>query len=252
MKEKRSRELDNSAKLFPLVICKKYNGTFRISFTLSSNINEYQLQKATMKTLDEIPFFKFKLKRGLFWHYLVLNNSPVVINKSSKKICNKINFKDNNNYLFNITYSNNKVNVDILHYLCDGISGKIFVNKILENYLIINNNHPNVFNSKINYTINDDYIKNYNQKIKSVKEKENTTNIYKVKGTLLQDNNIDITKLNINLKSLKRKSQKKQCSVTEYICGILIYSIKNTSTYKNTINKRIRVCVPIDLRTPKI
>lgn len=242
--KKNYRELDNSAKLFPLVICKKYNGTFKFIVTLKKNIKEDLLKKALEITLNEMHFFKVQIKKNFFWYYFKINNNPVTINEIIDNSNNKINFNETNNYLFNISYKENIISIDILHYLCDGIGGKIFVESIINNYLLLIYNKEKKSKNRVNYTIFDEYIANYDKLIKLDNEKK-LDKPYKINGTLLPQKDFSLSKINIDLETLKKIIKKEQCTITEYICSMLIYSIKKTNEYNK---KTIRICVPIDLR----
>ena len=66
-KSKYWRRLDNSAKIFPIASSKKYSSVFRLSAVLKEKINPKTLKKAAELTLEKLPSFKVKLKRGAFW-----------------------------------------------------------------------------------------------------------------------------------------------------------------------------------------
>ena len=64
MEEKQNlywRRLDNSAKIFPLSVSKKYSTVFRLSCVLKEKVAPHILQKAVEKALEVYPFFKVKL-----------------------------------------------------------------------------------------------------------------------------------------------------------------------------------------------
>ncbi len=85
--------------------------------------------------------------------------------------CKYIDGRENHNYLFKVTYFENKVNIDIFHSLTDGNSGTTFFKEIIYTYLELR--HPEKLREedrslkKIEYDSEDSYIKNYDKKAKS-------------------------------------------------------------------------------------
>ena len=99
------RKLDNTAKAFSLAE-KKYNNKFRLIVTLKEKINQEILKLATIETINMYPSYKVKMKSGFFWNYFELNQNDLII-KEEKKNSN-INLDKNNEYLFKVSYHDNK------------------------------------------------------------------------------------------------------------------------------------------------
>lgn len=129
------RRLDNSAKIFPISAGRKYSTVFRLSVILKEKVNPIILEKAVNITLEEYKSFKVRMKAGLFWYYLEDNPKKPVIEEERDYPCQYINPKTNNNYLFKVTYFENKVNIDIFHSLTDGNNGTTFFKEMIYNYL---------------------------------------------------------------------------------------------------------------------
>ena len=75
------------------------------------------------------------MKAGFFWYYLEQNIKNPIIEEENDYPCKYINPKENNNYLFKVTYFKNKVNMDIFHALTDGNSGTVFFREMIYTYL---------------------------------------------------------------------------------------------------------------------
>ncbi len=167
------RKLDNSAKIFPISTGKKYSTVFRLSAVLKENVEPKILEEAVNQTLEKYKFFKVRMKSGFFWYYLEDNVKHPKIEEEQDYPCKYIDSRHNNNYLFKVTYFQNKVNIDIFHSLTDGNSGTTFFREIIYTYLEIM--HPEVLDEeerrvrKIDYDMNaeDSYMKNYDKKAKS-------------------------------------------------------------------------------------
>ena len=243
------RKLDNSAKIFPLSSSKKYSTVFRLSVLLKEDIKPDILEKAVINTLEKYNFFKVRMKKGFFWHYLEANNKTPIIEEEKDYPCKYINPNFNRGYLFKVTYFKNKINIDIFHALTDGNSGTVFFREIVHTYLEMC--YPYELNKKdrtirkIEYNTEDSYIKNYDKKSKASR---NGKVAYEIRGKKIKFDRVSVIHQIINLEQLKEESIKYNATITQYLTAVLMYSIykENYSIYKG--NKPINVCIPVNLK----
>ena len=242
------RRLDNSAKIFPISAGKKYSTVFRLSVVLKEKVNSIVLEKAVNKVLEEYKMFKVRMKTGLFWYYLEYNPKNPIIEEEKDYPCKYINPKTNNNYLFKVTYFENKINIDIFHSLTDGNSGSIFFKEIIYTYLELM--YPEVFTEerktrKIEVDTEDSYMKNYDKKAKS---NASSKKAYTLKGEKIRLGAVSAIHEIIDLNSLKEESKKYQATITQYLTAVLIYAIYEENYKKNKGKKPIKVCIPVNLK----
>lgn len=248
-KESNWRRLDNSAKIFPIASSKKYSSVFRLSAVLKEKIAPNILKKAVNIALKNLSSFKVKLKKGFFWYYFEDNNKEVIIEKEKDYPCKYIDPDTNNDYLFKVTYWENKINLDIFHSLTDGNSGIIFLREIVYTYIELA--HKEDFSQKlrterkISNNTEDDYLKNYDKKSKNSKGGKKA---YRLKGKILPLAAIGVIHVNIDLDELKNRAKEKNVTITQYLTSVLIHAIYN-SNYKKYNGKRpIKICIPVDLK----
>ena len=129
------RRLDNSAKIFPIAAGRKYSTVFRLSAVLKEKVEPKMLYQAVNLALEQYKSFKVRMKAGFFWYYLEYNPKNVVVEEEKDYPCKYIEPRTNNNYLFKVTYFENKINIDIFHSLTDGNSGSMFFKDLVYNYL---------------------------------------------------------------------------------------------------------------------
>ena len=245
----KKRKLDNSAKIFPIMSSKKYSSVFRISVRLNEIIDEKALQKATQKALRVFRSFQVKLKKGFFWYYYAPNEKEPMIKKEELYPCKYIDPEENNDYLFKVTYQENKINLDIFHALTDGNSGLHFLKEIVYQYLDIM--HKECFTSemraerKIHYTTEDSYIKHYDKRLPG---NSSSHKAYILQGEKYKNPEVGITYEKINVEQLRKKAKEKGSTVTQYLTAILIYSIYQANYLKYKGKKPIKVCIPVDLK----
>lgn len=242
------RRLDNSAKIFPISAGKKYSTVFRFSAVMKEKVHPKMLEKAVEKALEDYKFFKVRMKSGFFWNYLEYNPKKPIIEKEKEYPCKYINPHTNNNYLFKVTYFENKINIDIFHSLTDGNSGNMFFRQIIYNYLEIL--HPDVFVEertlrKIDVDTEDSYMKNYNKKAKSNASQQKA---YELKGKKIGLGAISAIHEIIDLEELKQETKKYNSTITQYLTAVLIYSIYEENYKKHKGKKPIKVCIPVNLK----
>lgn len=259
------RKLDNYAQIFPITGGKKYSSVFRLSAVLTDKIKYKELEKAVYKALEIYPGFKVRMKKGVFWYYLEYNTKKIKIEEEKDYPCKYIDLATNNNYLFKITYFNNKINIDIFHSLTDGNSGSLFFKEIIYSYL--ENMHEDEFKEdkrtakKLDIDTEDSYVKNYDKK-----QKFDTKNkrAYKLCGKKIKLGARSVIHQIIDIEDLKLESKKAGVTITKYLTAVLIYCIytknlncnldkkvKKIKTKKEIIDKKekpIKICVPVNLK----
>lgn len=237
------RKLDNVAKIFSLYFKNRTN-VFRYSVILKQDIDKNILKEALEKTLKDYKSFKVRIGTGLFWNYLEFNPKKPIIEKESGIPCKHISFKENNDYLFKVTYYKNKINLDIFHVLTDGTGAIKLLKSIIYNYLSLKYKIPfdeQIKEYKIDYE--DQYLKNYN---KNLKVNESTNKAYKIPGRANKKINNTYHYI-IDINEIKTACKKYKVTITEYLTALYIYSL-NLAIHKKKSKKEIVVEVPINLR----
>ena len=209
------RKLDNSAKIFPISTGKKYSTVFRLSVILKEKVNKEILEQALKETLETYKSFKVRMKKGFFWNYLEDNPKSPIVEEEKDYPCKYIDPKTNNNYLFKVTYFEQKINIDIFHSLTDGNSGTTFFKEIIYNYLDLA--HKKEFENeergirKIEYDTEDSYIKNYDKKAKS---NASGKKAYILRGPKIKLGAISAIHEIISLEELKQVCKKNNVTIT--------------------------------------
>ena len=128
-------KLDNVAKLYALVSSSKATNVFRISVKMTEEIQAEFLSQAVKAALVEMPTFSVRLRSGFFWYYFDMNLQKPRIRKEYTYPCSKMTKFTNNNYLFNMTYYQNMIHLEVFHALADGSGAVQFLKVILYHYL---------------------------------------------------------------------------------------------------------------------
>ena len=66
-------KLDNTANLFPVIANEDMTNVYRISVTLTEEIDRSLLQEALDRILPQFLIFRMRLRMGVFWYYFEEN-----------------------------------------------------------------------------------------------------------------------------------------------------------------------------------
>ena len=245
MTKRKWRKLDNAAKIFS-VERKKYTNTFRLSVILKEEVDRNCLKNAVKKALINYPNYGVKIKSGFFWNYLELNDKNPLTEENNKNLYKSINLTKNNEYLFKVTYYNNRINLDVCHILTDGIGATVFLKAIIYNYLNIKYKiklNPKDKLKNTNFTFEDEHLKQVNKKLQCKERNKKAFNI-KEKANILKNKTYHYI---LDLKNMKEACKKNNASISEYLTALYIYAIYKT-VYKEENKKDIVMSVPVDLR----
>ena len=124
-------ELDAFAKTYSSIISEGRTTCFRLSALFSENIDLEILQKVAISLEKKYPFYNSELKKGIFWNYLQQKKTHFIIEEEKTYPCTDIQ-KDNP---LRIIYFNNKLSIEIAHFLTDGKGAALFFQDLIEEYL---------------------------------------------------------------------------------------------------------------------
>ena len=254
MKKKYWYRLDNSAMVYPMVITLGTQSLFQLGAELNSNVNSNYLKIALNTALERFPYYKVELKNGLFRHYLDENTHFPIVKKYNGNLLQIINFRPNKNYLFRLSYYENKIFLDLFHGLCDANGGIEFLKTIIFYYFQLQ--HIKISPDNI-YTLDksispeemeDAFLKYY----KPFKFFEGTKKMaggtaYKIPGKQFYFSGLGLIQGTIPTQKLLDLAHLYNCTLTVFVSALLLYSVAKTN--KNTKNKENFVAfIPINLR----
>jgi len=247
--------LDNAAKLYPVIMKRSYVSVFRVSATLKEDIDPAILQESLDYIIERFPYYKVKLRRGLFWYYFEKNNNRLIVETDVKNPCKSMNRKENNGFLIRVRYYYKRIAVEFFHGLTDASGTAIFLKTLVARYLFLKNHKiiPNTngvldCRSKPDAEeFEDAYTKYANFKVVRRARQENS---YKIIGTYEPIHTMHIINGIVPVESIKAITKKYGVSITEYLASVFIYSIYlHQQAQKNrNSDKPIQISVPVNMR----
>ena len=112
--------LDNVGKIFPSTSSKRDTGVFRLSCEIDELVQPALLQEALDKTLEQFPHFLYIMRSGFFWYYLEASELKPAVHMENKGVCAPLFHRNKHTLLFDVSYYENRIHVEVYHALADG------------------------------------------------------------------------------------------------------------------------------------
>ena len=213
-------KLDNAATIYPSTLSRTYASMFRLTITLTEDIDNDILSQALKNIMNRFPTFNFTLKQGFFWCYFDRIYSTPKIKKDVKNPMLAMNFYKKNRYMFKVRTYKNRIAIEYFHALTDGTGAMTFMLSLTCEYLRLRYKikpeyNDLVLNPKSKPTkeeIEDAFLKVY----KSTGSLVHENKAFHLKGTKEEDNILNVITGITNLKELKKLSKKYKATITEF------------------------------------
>ena len=245
-------KLDNAAIIFPGQNSKTWSNSFRVCYEFKEKVDPDKLYQALCDILPRFPCYDVRIKRGFFWFYLEKNPKSPVIMEDIKNPLHRVNFKENNNYLFKVYYHANRVAIDCYHVLTDGHGGTVFLSTLAAQYLrLLGHNIPTggfVLDLKDEATkeeLEDSFVKNANSKAKYDRRYKF---VYHAGETKLPYHTVNITSGILSFSELHKITKEKEVTVTEYLSALMLRVLIDKQRKERRKQKEVSIQIPVDLR----
>lgn len=243
--------LDNTANLFPVIATKSMTNVYRISVTLTEEINREKLQTAVERVLEYFDVFQFCLKKGIFWYYFETNKRPLPqIEEENLYPCTYIERYENNEYLFRVSYFDKRINLEVFHALTDGNGALAFLKEITYMYLRMTHEEladtvQDALNTETSLDYEDSYLDNYKRKAARTYKTEKAVVI---KGTKLSGDRFGVMHGYIPVAEIKKVAKSYNVTINQYLLAVYTWAIYVQYLKKMSGKKPITISVPVNLR----
>lgn len=244
--------LDNAGKVFPGQNSKKWSNVFRMSIQLKEEIDPDILKEALKRTLERIPGFKVRMRHSFFADYLERNEAECPVKHDIKNFGYRINFKENNGYLFRVYYHKDRISIDVYHALCDGYGASVFLCTMAGEYLKLKgysvSNNQFVLDVKDNPGVEEyeDPYELYATSKETCKFLENPA--YHKKGSALPVHMTNYTMVYMPFTELHALSKSYGVTVTELMAAVLMDIHYRKQLSEGKTKKDVTVQIPVNLR----
>jgi NRPS condensation-like uncharacterized protein len=244
-------KLDNTAHLFPSIAGESMTNVYRISVTLTEEIQGEVLQQALSIVLPKFDGFNLRLRTGVFWYYFEENGKKAPrVAEESMFPCRYIRPNKNRSYLFRVTYYKRRINLEVFHVLTDGMGGVNFLRELTYQYLRLV--HPALceeagdsLSVDTSLSREDSFVRNYKKGKPSGFNKERA---YLIKEDRLPAGEFGVMHGRMPVTQLKEVAHRYGASLNEYLVSVFVWSVYTELLHGMPGGHPIRVAVPVNLR----
>ncbi len=256
MSNKRFRlPLDNAAKIYPAVRNRKWSNVFRLSVTLTEEIDPIILQSSLAVTIKRFPSMAMKLDKNFFWYYLEEISVVPKVRQDSPSPCSIMKLSEIKTCAFRVLYSGKRIAVEFFHSITDGNGGLIFLKTLTAEYLLQKEHVEVPFidgvldrAGKPDKNESEDSFLKYRGTVSGSRKEETA---YHISGTREPDGFHNIITGIVNLNDALAASKSRSVSLTTLLVSVMIYSImeiQNREIPEKSKQKPVKVLVPVNLR----
>jgi len=127
--------LDNAAKIFPATIRKNWSNVYRMSATLSDDVDTVILKSALDIIVKRFPSIAARLRKGMFWYYLQqIEAAPEISDEYSYPLV-YMSKEEMGKCALRVIVYRDRIAVEFFHSLTDGTGALIFLKNLVAEYL---------------------------------------------------------------------------------------------------------------------
>ncbi len=247
--------LDNAAKIYPAARTEQWSNVFRLSATLTEDVDEEILRSALDVTVRRFPAFSVRLKAGMFWYYLEqLSSAPEIMEEMSYPLTRMTNAETAKCAIRVIVYRS-RIAVEIFHSITDGNGGLVFLKTLVAEYL--HQKHGLQIPAELGVLgrleepkeseIEDSFPK-YAADVPASR-KERTA--WHLDGHRNPAGELIITCLEMSVSEVKAKAKEYGVSINTFLSAAMMMALQNLQKTQVTSPKRrlpIKLLIPVNLR----
>lgn len=242
--------LDHAGKMYSSLISSRATTLFRVSVTLTFQIDATLLQSALEATLERYPFFKVRLKQGVFWYYLETTDRIPRVEPENYYPCMSLGVKRSGAFLFRVVYYNKRISVELSHSLTDGTGGLKFLQEIISQYLYLKESiplrNPELTPEQLELETENSFQKYYDKNIPSAKSRFGKA--FKLPITLDKKGHYYITTGIIDIGELKEKARYYETTIMILLTAIYIESLLEIQKQTSGQRQPVVINVPVNMR----
>ena len=245
--------LDNAAKIYPAARSQTWSNTFRLSVTLTEDVDIPLLENALGFAVRRFPSIAARLRRGLFWYYVQqVPHAPEIRQEGSFPLP-YMSPDEARQCAFRVIVWKNRIAVEFFHSLTDGNGGLVFLKALVAEYLKlkystpIGEDIPDLHSSPEPEELEDSFLK-YAGAVSAPRQENDAWRVY---GTREPDGFQHLTCLRLSAEDALAVAHRHGVSLTAYLAAVMMQALQDMQAQQEPEQrhrKPIRIQIPVDLR----
>lgn len=247
--------LDNAAKIYPAARSGKWSNVFRLSATLSEDVDVAVMQSALNVTVRRFPAMAVRLRRGFFWYYLQqLSEAPKIRRESSYPLT-PMSREETRRCAFRVIVYRSRVALEMFHSLTDGNGALVFLKTLLAEYLLqkygIEVPPEQGILDRLEEPRPEELEDSFLKYAGTVKMSRRGTDAFRMSGTPEKDGFNHITCLQLPVEQTLAQAKSRGVTLTVLLCAAMMRAIGNLQAEQEPLifrRKPVKVLIPVNLR----
>ncbi len=247
--------LDNAAKIYPAARSQRWSSVFRVSATLTEQIDKAVMQSALDVTARRFPSIATRLRKGVFWYYLQqISKAPELREESSYPLV-RMSGKELRECAFRVIVYENRVALEIFHSLTDGTGAMIFLKTLLAEYLqqkygiLIPATHGVL--GRLEEPSEEELEDSFQKYAGPISAPRRENDAWRIRGTPEGTGFLNLTCLTVPTQAMLDAAHRYGVSLTTFLCAAMMQALQQLQKRHIPDQRRrkpIRVLLPINLR----
>lgn len=247
--------LDNAAKIYPAARSQNWSNMFRLSATLTEQIDVETMQSALDVTVRRFPSIAARLRRGVFWYYLQqLKHAPKIRQELSYPLA-RMSRREARECALRVIVYQNRVAVEFFHSLTDGFGGMVFLKTLIAEYLQQKYDVSIPAEKGVVGRLDEpsraeleDSFQKYAGPVNASRKEDNA---WRLLGTPEQDGYLNLTCFQLSSPQVLEKAHEYGVSVTAFLGAVMMQALQQLQ--KELVpnirrRKAIKIQLPVNLR----
>ncbi len=247
--------LDNAAKIYPAARRQNWSNMFRLSVTLTEEVDAKVLQQALDVTVRRFPSIAARLRRGVFWYYLQHLSQVPKLHPESSYPLTRMSREEMRQCAFRVLVYGKRIAVEFFHSLTDGSGGLVFLKTLTAEYLQekygLSIPTEQGILGRLEEPSPAELEDSFQKYCGSVSDRGKEKNAWHPFGTPEPDGFLHLTCLQVPVKDALETAHRYGVSLTSFLGAVMIQALQRLqqqSVADPTRRKPIRVLIPINLR----
>lgn len=247
--------LDNAAKIYPASRRQNWSSLFRLSATLSEEVDVAVLQSALDVTARRFPSIAARLRKGVFWYYLQqLSQAPAVLPDNEFPLL-PMGAKEMRRCALRVIVYGDRIALEIFHSLTDGNGALIFLKTLVAEYL--HQKHGLTIPAedgvlgRLEEPSPEEMEDSFQKYAGAVNASRRSSNAWRPRGTPESDGFLNLTCFRLPSAAVVKKAHEYGVSVTTFLGAVMMMALQNLQEEHVPEQRRrrpVKVQLPVNLR----
>lgn len=241
-------KLDNAAKIFPAADGGADFQVFRVSCELYEKIDADILQSALDEAIEEFDVYRYVLQRGFFWYFLERSDIQPIVRSEYKPPCARLCRPDGRELMFEVTYFESRINLEVYHVLSDGTGAMNFLRTLVTKYLCMKyslGDIPVDYDASVTQMKADSFSKYYSDRKK--RSARGFKRACRIKGARLPENRIGVITGRVDAQKVLKISRDMGVTVTALLSACFMQAIGEELSERAKRRDAV-IAIPVNLR----